>query len=507
MQIRVLGAGYAGLRAALDLDRWLGDRDAVQITLIDRHDYHQLVTELHKPAAGTGSASRLAIPLRDILKGTRIRFCQRAVKDILPDDEAVVLEGGTVLRYQRLVVALGSSPEYFAIPGVAEHALTIRSINSARTIWNRLEWAFRRAAAVGEGAEREALLTVVVAGGGFTGVELAGELADRLPVLARDVGAPPEAVRIVTVEALPELLSGFSPRLVAEAARALEEKKVHLVLGAPITRVDEQGVELEDGRRIASRTVIWTGGVRGHPIVERRFPCKGRGRAEVDPFLRSPAYPNVYIIGDAAFAVDPRTGRPVAPTAQHAIEQGRVAARNIWAGYTGRPLRPYRPINKGIVVSVGRGVGLARLGRYDVSGAAPAVLKDAITWLYVYSLGGYRLVLRYALAHLGEGRDMPRVRGEREVPGKREGAPAGGRAVGEGAGPSLGERREAGDGHDAARAGTRRRLAAFRAGELPPGADLIFPDPGGDGAAATDRVPLPSGATPRPAAAPEGSGR
>src|SRR5690606_32530660 len=98
--------------------------------------------------------------------------------------------------------------------------------------------------------------------------------------------------------------------------------------------------------------------------------------------------------------LDPKTQRPVAPTAQHAIEQGRVAARNIWAEYTGRPLRSYRPVTKGVVVSVGRETGLARLGRYDVSGTGPIVLKDAIVWLYLYSLGGYRLVLRYALHHL-----------------------------------------------------------------------------------------------------------
>src|SRR5690606_33315927 len=228
------------------------------------------------------------------------------------------------------------------------------------------------------------------------------------------------------------------------------------------------------------RTVIWTGGVRGHPIVERRFPCKGRGRAQVDPFLRSPAYPNVYIIGDAAFAVDPRTGRPVAPTAQHAIQPGRIAARNIWADYTGRPLRPYRPINKGVVVSVGRGVGLARLGRYDVSGAAPAVLKDAITWLYVYSLGGYRLVLRYALSHLGDGRDVPHDPRERADQPEGKGAPAH-----EGAGASPVERQKSGRGDGSSFAGSRRRLAAFRAGDLPPGADLAFPDSGGDGATGT----------------------
>lgn len=395
MRIVVLGAGYGGLRAALDLHHWLGDRPAVEIVLVDQHDYHQLVTKLHKPAAGTASAARLAIPLRDILYDTRIRFVHRRVEDILPDERAVRLEGGVTLRWHRLIVALGSAPEYFDVPGVAEHALTIQSINSARLIRTHVEAMFRQGAAMGDEEARQAFFTVVVAGGGFTGVETAGELADGLPRLAQEVGVPPKTVRIVTVEAFPELLRGFSPRLVEEAAKTLQGKGVELLLGVPIAEVTDHGVVLEDGRRIGARTVIWTGGVRGSPLVERRFPSGLRGRAKVDPYLRSPAYPDVYLIGDCALALDPATGRPVAPTAQHAIEQGRVAARNVWAEYTGRPLRPFRPAKKGMVVSVGEGVGLARLGRFDVSGAAPAVLKDAITWRYVYSLGGWRLLWKY----------------------------------------------------------------------------------------------------------------
>lgn len=451
VHIRVLGAGYGGLRAALDLDRWLGDREGVEITLIDHHDYHQLITELHKPAAGSASERRLAVPLREILRGTRIHFLQRRVKDILPEEDAVLLEGGTVLRYHRLVVALGGTPEYFNIPGVEENALTLRSINSARRIREHVHDAFQRAAQA-EGAERAALLTVVVAGGGFTGVEVAGELADRLPRIAREYGIDADEVRVITVEAMPELLQGFSPPLVQEATRALRAKKVELMLGVPITGVEPGLVRLQDGREIPAGTVIWSGGVRGHPIVERRFPHAARGRAKVNGYLQSPAFPDVYLIGDCAWVTDPATGQPVAPTAQHAIEQGRIAARNIWAEYTGRKLRPYRPVSKGVVVSVGRGVGLARLGPYDVYGAGAAVLKDAIPWLYLYSLGGYRLVLRYALS-------LMRGDGTVEAGGDRQ-------AV------ELGEARNGKEG--ASEGQEARRFPALRPGELPPGATPVY---------------------------------
>lgn len=392
MKIRVLGAGYAGVRAALDLDRRLRRRD-VQVSLVNRDGCHELITELHRPAAGT-SRRVLALALADIFAGTGVELLQGSVTDIRLKERQVVLDQKRVLYYDRLVVALGSEPEYFAIPGLAEHSLTLRSLNSAQVIRRHIEAMLTQAAALADPAARRPYLTVVVAGGGFTGVELAGELADGLPVLARRHGLPREELRIITVEAAPDILPGFDEPLIDAAVDVLMRKGVHLVLGTPIVAVEPGGVLLQDGSRIAARTIIWSGGVRAHRLVERCFTTRTRGRAAVNAYLQSVDDPRVYVIGDAALVLHPKTGQPLAPTAQHAVQQGRWAARNLWAELTDRPLRPYPAITMGVVATIGHGVGLARIGPFKLAGRFPAVIKDVNTWRYVYSLGGLRLVLK-----------------------------------------------------------------------------------------------------------------
>ena len=393
MQIRVLGAGYAGVRAALDLD-WRFRRRDVRISLINRDDHHELITELHRPAAGKTRLHALAIPLRDIFAGTRVELVRGTVTDIRLDQSQVVLDAHRVLHFDRLVVALGSEPEYFSIPGLPEHSLTLSSLNGAAVLRQHIEAMFAQAAQLPTVAERRPFLTVVVAGGGFTGVEFAGELADTLPLLARRHRVPRDEVRVITVEAAPDILPGFDEPLIDAAVEMLLRKGVHLMLGVPISAVEPGAVVLRDGTRIAARTIVWSGGVRANRLVERCFTTRSRGRALVNEYLQSVDDPRVYVVGDAALAINPKTGQPVPPTAQHAVQQGRIAARNLWAQTAGRPLRPYRPTTVGVVATVGHGVGLARIGPFKLAGRFPAVLKDINTWRYIYSLGGPRLVLK-----------------------------------------------------------------------------------------------------------------
>ncbi|HLT58517.1 MAG: NAD(P)/FAD-dependent oxidoreductase [Limnochordales bacterium] len=393
MKIRVLGAGYAGVRAALDLNRRLGRRPA-RISLINRDKHHELITELHRPAAGTTDRRTVAIPLEDIFSGTGVEVIYGTVTDIQVAARQVVLDRRRVLQYDRLVVALGSEPEFFSIPGLKEHSLTLSSLNSAEVIRQHIDAMFAHAATLTDPDQRRPYLTVVVAGGGFTGVEFAGQLADRVPALARRHGVPREEVRLITVEAAPDLLPGFDEPLIDAAVDVLVRKGVRLMLGVPIVAVEPGAVALEDGTRIAARTIVWSGGVRANRLVERCFTTRSRGRAVVNEYLQSVDDPRVYIIGDAALALDPKSGQPVPPTAQHAVQQGRLAARNLWAEVTGRPLKPYTPATAGVVATVGHGVGLARIGPFKLAGRFPAVIKDVNTWRYLYSLGGPGLLLK-----------------------------------------------------------------------------------------------------------------
>lgn len=396
VKVRIIGGGYAGVRAALDLDRRLQRRPGVRVTLVDKRPYHQLITESYRPAAGTTEAQALTIPLEHIFSGTRVRFVQGEVTRIMPAEQRFVLDGKKVLGADRLIVAPGSRPEFFSIPGVEEHCLTIQGVNSADVVKEHIEAVFSAAqkSPVGED-ERQSCMTVVVIGGGFTGVEFAGELADRIPVLARRYGFQPDEVHIVCIEAAPDIMPGLEEPLVDAAVETLRKKGVRLETGVPIVEVTPDRVVLKDGREITARTIIWTGGVRAHPLVEEHFTTGARGRAVVNEHLQSVDNPNVYVAGDSALVLDPVTERPVPPTAQHAIEQGRLAARNVWADIVGLEFDAFRNRTFGVIATVGRDVGLTSLGGFQLAGRFPAVLKDASTLRYIYSLGGSRLLLKF----------------------------------------------------------------------------------------------------------------
>lgn len=413
MKVRIIGAGYAGVRAALDLDRRLQRRPDVKITLVDKRPYHQLVTESYRPAAGSTQSKALTIPLQHIFSDTRVRVMQGEVTQIKVAEGRFLLDGDKVLGFDRLIVAPGSQPEYFSIPGVEEHSLAIQGVNSADVVREHIEAMFSMArktahsgAAGGDADaapltedERRAYLGVVVIGGGFTGVEFAGEFADRIPVLAQQFGFGPDEVRIVCIEAAADIMPGFEDPLVDAAVETLLSKGVSLEMGVPVARVEPGRVLLKDGRVIEARTVIWAGGVRAHPLVAAGFTTGARGRALVNEHLQSVDSPHVYVIGDSALAVDPTTGRYAPPTAQHAIEQGRLAARNVWADIVGLPLDAFRDRSFGVIATVGRDVGLTSLGGFQLAGRLPAVLKDAATLRYIYSLGGTRLLLKFMSKH------------------------------------------------------------------------------------------------------------
>ncbi len=406
MDIVILGAGYGGLRAALDLDERLGDEPDVTLTLVDKHDYHQFRTELHRVAAGTSTFERVRIPLAELLRETAVQTVKGEVTAIDVADHRVSLRDGRQLPFDRLVVALGGEPEYFNIPGVAEFGLTLRSLNSARVIRQHVEETIRRAAAINDPRERAPYLTIVIGGGGLTGVELATELADRCPRLVKEAGLPAGELRLLVVEAAPDILAGFDPRLVEIARRRMHDRGIEVRLGTPIQAVERGAVVLAGGERIPTHTFIWSGGVRGNRVVEAALTTKARGRAVVNAYLQSVDSPDVFCIGDCALALNPRTQQPVAPTAQNAIAQGRVAARNLCALYHGEPLIPYTAQNFGVVASLGRGFGLAHLDGYGLAGLGAAVLKDLVTWKYLFSIGGTRFLWR-GLGRAGSEAEQP----------------------------------------------------------------------------------------------------
>lgn len=340
----ILGAGYAGVTLARQLaNKGLGNH----VTLVNDRPHHQLVTLLHKVAAGTLPPNEATLPLESLLHATGVKLKVGRVKEIDPNRQRVALEDGELLTYDRLVVALGSEPETFGIPGVEEHTFALQPIEAAVAGRNRIEEVFQSTP-----TERGDKIRIAVVGSGLTGVELAGELADRLPPWVRGLALRPD-YEIVLIEAMDDILPGFPKPMVQRVRRLLRRRGVTIRTGTPLTAVQADGVTFQSGEFLPADAIFWAGGVRGNRIVEAAFPTNPRGRAVVDPYLRATGYPNVYVIGDTALAIPAGTNRPAAPTGQNAVLQAKCVAKNLAAEAHGQPLKVYEDLPLGVVLSVG----------------------------------------------------------------------------------------------------------------------------------------------------------
>jgi NADH:quinone reductase (non-electrogenic) len=383
--IVVAGAGYAGLHVALRLTAKLRNNPGVKLTLIDRHDYHQVLTELPRVAGGTRAADAVRIPLQDLL-AKRVRFIRTEISGFDLVGQRLLSEVGPV-RWMRLVLALGSRPNDFAIPGLAERALSLYSAADAERVWAAVSAALSAAAAVTDHERQQRMATVVVGGGGATGVELAGELAEMLPEVAKRHGLAPDRPAVWLVEAGPTILAGSSPQLIDKAAGILSDLGVHVLTNAAIAAATEEGFRLKDGHLVEGGVFVWAGGVKAPELVaDSGLPTGHNGRVKVDQYLRVLDHPDIYVAGDLASVVDPGSGHVLPPLAQVALEEGETVARNLEAELKDRPLEEFTFHDKGFVVSVGIRRGVADIAGITSGGQLAHLLKDAIEWEYRQSV-------------------------------------------------------------------------------------------------------------------------
>jgi NADH dehydrogenase len=384
-QIVIAGAGYAGLHIALRLTAKLRNKPAVGLTLVDRHDYHLALTELPRVAGGTRAADAVRVPLHDVL-GERVRFLQTEITGFDLAGQQVLTEDGPI-GWSWLVLALGSRPNDFDIPGLAERAMSLYSASDAELVWAAVNKALDEAAAATDPERQRCLATVVVGGGGATGVELAGELAEMLPELASVRGLAVDRPTLRLVEAGPTILAGSSPKLIDKATGILSELGVQVRTNAPIAAATEDGFRLKDGELVEGGVFVWAGGVKAPElVVDSGLPTGYNGRVKVDQHLRVLDHPEIYVAGDLASVVDPRSGHVLPPLAQIALEEGETVARNLDAELEGRPLEAFTFHDKGFVVSVGTSRGVADIAGITTAGRLAHVLKDAIEWEYRQSV-------------------------------------------------------------------------------------------------------------------------
>lgn len=391
--ILILGGGYGGLRTALELQKHIGSFPGHRVVIVDQNQHHQLITQLHEVAGGRTPPEAVAIPFHDLLGKRGIEHYQARVTGVDFDGHQVHTDGGDI-PYDKLVIAIGSETNFYNIPGMQEHAFSLKSVGDACLIQGHIHETLAAASALSDLQERRAALTFVVGGGGFTGVELAAELADGVRRLASRYAVSPDEVRVIIVEAGKDILPGLNPRLIERARHDLQQKGVELMLGTPARAADATGMILASGQRIDSRTMVWSGGVRAPEALQRwGLPTGPGGRVKVNKFLEVEEYPGVYVIGDAVLVMD--GDRPAPPSAQLAIAQGDVAARNILARMTDSELVAYKPHMVGEAVSLGPRDGIAWIGPLHLYSLPAQWLKGFIANRYIWETGGFRLLQTY----------------------------------------------------------------------------------------------------------------
>lgn len=387
----VLGAGYGGLTCALRLGRRLQaeiEAGRVEIVLVDRNPYHLLETRLHEAAA---RGVEVTIPLAKLLAHRTVRFLRAEITGLDVADRVVWTPKGRI-AWDTLVVALGSKSVDFGIPGIAEHAFELKTLEDARSLKAHVEARFAEAAGEPDPARRLWLNRIVVGGGGLTGVEVATELGERAHQLTGAAAGAAEGGEVLLVEAAPRILPAHEEATALKTADILHRAGIRVLLGTRINEVGPDHVRLSTGELLRAGTVVWTGGVRASDIVEAAgMKVAAQGRALVAPTLRVQGLDDIYAIGDAALSLDPETGEPVPMAAQFALQQGRLVADNIVAGLRGREERPYEPRVLGEVISLGRHLAtgwfaLGWTGRLRMTGFLASLLRRAIAERHLASL-------------------------------------------------------------------------------------------------------------------------
>lgn len=382
-RVVIAGAGFGGLWALRALAR-----AAVDVVLVDRMNYHTFLPLLYQVAAAELEPEEIAFPVRGIVRQyPRVRFIMGEVEAI--DCQARTVTGpGFVIPYDYLVLGIGSSSHFFGVPGAEDHAFRLKTLEDAILLRNHILQCVERAAHERDPVRRRRLLTFVIVGGGPTGVEFAGSLAELVRgAFVRDYrGLDVRDMHIILLEAAENVLPGFPDRLRSYAGARLQRMGVEVRLRAPVSHVTETAVYVHDGVLLPTETVVWTAGVRGAPAVQAwGLPVARNGRVEVLPTLRAAGCSDVYAVGDVAYVED--SGRPLPMTAPVAIQQGAWAGRNIIRQMRGQPPVPFRYRDRGTMVTIGRNAAVA-----DVWGRTFTGFPAWVLWLSVHlaNLIGFR---------------------------------------------------------------------------------------------------------------------
>jgi NADH dehydrogenase len=380
-RVVIIGAGFAGLWAARTLAHSQAD-----VLVLDRNNYHTFFPLLYQVAAAELEPEDIVYPVRSLLRGQKnTRFLMNEVTKV---DLAAkqVKTTDHFFPYDFLILATGSTDFFFGVIGAAEHAFQLKTLEQAIALRNQILYRFERALCETDPARRQQMLTFVIVGGGPTGVEFAGALAEliRGPLVKDYPGLDPDGMHVLLLEAADHLLGALPLPLGHYAEKRLRKMGVEIHLGTAVSQIGPELVQCKDGMIIPTETVIWTAGVRGRPI-DAGLPVRKNGQIEILPTLQSPDHPEVYILGDLAHLEEAGLALPMLGPV--ATQQGQAAARNILRQASGRAPVPFHYVNRGTMATIGRNAAIAHIWGHAFTGFPAWILWLSI---HLYGLIGFR---------------------------------------------------------------------------------------------------------------------
>lgn len=416
-RIAILGAGYGGVAAAKTLHKIFKKDKDVEISVYDRNPFHTLMTELHEVAGGRTEPESVQVSLDKIFGGMRVNVVIETITNIRFKDNVLVGKEGEY-AYDYLVLGPGAEPEYFGIPGAKENSFSLWSYDDAVVLRRHIEDQFLKASREPNEAKRRQALTFTVAGAGFTGMEMLGELLEWKCPLSVRYGVNEEEVSIVLVEAMTEILPILPKKLRENTMKFLAKKGAVVHLNTPITEVRTDGITVKGGNIIATDTLIWTCGVRGCEFAGKldftggkehgksaqteeetnlKFNILKKARLRSNEFMQSVDYDNVYVVGDVLWFSE--KNRTLPQVVETALQTAECAGHNIAADIKGGAKKPFRSNYHGFMVSVGSKFAVAHVMGMVLTGFMAMAMKHLVNFHYLWTVGGVNACWEYAQHH------------------------------------------------------------------------------------------------------------
>lgn len=393
-KILILGGGYAGVHAAKKFHKTFKKNKDVQILLIDKNHHHTLMTELHEVAGERVPEDSVRVSFDRIFAGTTVKVIQDEIVKLDPDLKKLYSHTNEY-EYDYLLMGTGAESTDFGIPGVKEHSLPLWSFNNAIHIREHIQHMFFKAAHEKDPEKRKVYLTFVVAGSGFTGVEMLGELIENIPLLAAKYKVDNDEVQLINVEAMGNILNMIPEKPRAKAKRYMEKKGVKILLKSPIIKAEKESLTLKDGTVINCGTLIWTCGIKGSSFGKTSGLTIGHvDRLRVDKTMKCPDFDNIFIAGDAIWLMEDE--KPVPQIVEAAEQTAAVAVHNITREITSKgEVKEFKSNFHGFMVSIGGRYAVSYTGGVALSGMAAMALKHFVNVYYLQTLAGVNAWWKY----------------------------------------------------------------------------------------------------------------